>query len=612
MTAVKVCLLMLLPLALCLGACGEKAKKAKAPHAKSATPKATTPPPAPVCKPACEGLACGDDSCGGSCGTCGADLQCRAGKCLPPPCTPVCAGKDCGPDGCGSTCGACPTQTQCRDSHCEPTVAVTFDFGRPANPADGLPAALHLESLGFPSDWSAAGTCTYGTFPQEPALQALAANPYSRLLLQLSPSCGLADFLVDGGAPALRTAAAALAAAIKAHPVPVFLAFGPGMNAPWTPYSVCNEENSSTPNACLASPEDFAKAFLTLQTLLAPAAPNLTLVFLPSRELAYWKGKTPAVPPYEDYYPGPEAAPVLGLSISAEEALPDGEVQRVLKDYRTRMARLGAKDSPLILLGSAECRETEKLECLRPVGDFDGTAGWWGPWGNLTAEVRPDPAPGACVDADPGVGHLALTTSDPEGKADWYAGGFTIPVPEDARDWTVAGALVFWAAAEKGARLGLQVDLCDGSTTRCPPSEPCCKDELWTALLNIEGEAFAPYALPFDAFKPPAGVDSGPLNLAGVRAVNLHVFRVAPGDGTILMDALALARLANDNRCSAARHSLVSQFLSPTLCSATPRILAVVLNWSVERSPGTVVDRRVTDRFFLKNLLDAACFSAVW
>jgi hypothetical protein len=32
----------------------------------------------------------------------------------------------------------------------------------------------------------------------------------------------------------------------------------------------------------------------------------------------------------------------------------------------------------------------------------------------------------------------------------------------------------------------------------------------------------------------------------------------------------------------------------------------------VERKADAVVDRRILDRFLLKNLLDAACFSAVW
>ena len=35
-----------------------------------------------TCAPACEGLTCGDDGCGGTCGTCGADETCEAGVCV--------------------------------------------------------------------------------------------------------------------------------------------------------------------------------------------------------------------------------------------------------------------------------------------------------------------------------------------------------------------------------------------------------------------------------------------------------------------------------------------------------------------------------------------------
>ena len=45
---------------------------------------------------------CGDDGCGGSCGTCpGAAPICDAGLCTPDVCTADCLGKACGDDGCG-------------------------------------------------------------------------------------------------------------------------------------------------------------------------------------------------------------------------------------------------------------------------------------------------------------------------------------------------------------------------------------------------------------------------------------------------------------------------------------------------------------------------------
>jgi len=57
---------------------------------------------------------CGPDGCGGSCGTCPAGLKCdlNTGMCLGG-CIPNCAGKQCGPDGCGGNCGICPEGQQC-------------------------------------------------------------------------------------------------------------------------------------------------------------------------------------------------------------------------------------------------------------------------------------------------------------------------------------------------------------------------------------------------------------------------------------------------------------------------------------------------------------------
>jgi hypothetical protein len=51
----------------------------------------------------CTGKQCGDDGCGGSCGTCDGGT-CTNGFCN---CTPDCTGKVCGSDGCGGSCGTC-------------------------------------------------------------------------------------------------------------------------------------------------------------------------------------------------------------------------------------------------------------------------------------------------------------------------------------------------------------------------------------------------------------------------------------------------------------------------------------------------------------------------
>jgi hypothetical protein len=67
------------------------------------------------CSPNCAGKQCGEDGCGGLCGTCQAGQDCQAGKCS---CVPQCAGKECGDNGCGGTCGNCPANYACSYGHC--------------------------------------------------------------------------------------------------------------------------------------------------------------------------------------------------------------------------------------------------------------------------------------------------------------------------------------------------------------------------------------------------------------------------------------------------------------------------------------------------------------
>ena len=69
----------------------------------------------------CEGKMCGDDGCGGSCGTCkacdGSDTAaCDAGTC-PVLCCPACGDRVCGDDGCGGTCGTCGDGLLCDPSN---------------------------------------------------------------------------------------------------------------------------------------------------------------------------------------------------------------------------------------------------------------------------------------------------------------------------------------------------------------------------------------------------------------------------------------------------------------------------------------------------------------
>ena len=87
------------------------------------------------CTPVCPAGACGDDGCGGSCGTCP----------TPDVCTPSCAGKACGPDGCGGACGACGAGAVCRlDGTC---VAPVF-AGNDTCASATVVAALPFEAVG--------------------------------------------------------------------------------------------------------------------------------------------------------------------------------------------------------------------------------------------------------------------------------------------------------------------------------------------------------------------------------------------------------------------------------------------------------------------------------
>jgi hypothetical protein len=63
------------------------------------------------CQPQCWGMECGDDGCGGSCGTCPWGMKCMYGECVED-CVPNCSGKECGDDGCGGSCGLCWLETE--------------------------------------------------------------------------------------------------------------------------------------------------------------------------------------------------------------------------------------------------------------------------------------------------------------------------------------------------------------------------------------------------------------------------------------------------------------------------------------------------------------------
>ena len=52
--------------------------------------------------PNCDRKLCGDDGCGGSCGTCAGNEACQAGRCV---CVANCSNRVCGSDGCTGSCG---------------------------------------------------------------------------------------------------------------------------------------------------------------------------------------------------------------------------------------------------------------------------------------------------------------------------------------------------------------------------------------------------------------------------------------------------------------------------------------------------------------------------
>ena len=100
-----------------------------------------------ICLPDCTGKQCGDNGCGGSCGSCNlANQTCDAGQCKCPGvycggqcclqsqvcsptgecCLPQCQGKQCGDNDCGGTCGTCPEGQICHTNTC---VDMTCDDG---------------------------------------------------------------------------------------------------------------------------------------------------------------------------------------------------------------------------------------------------------------------------------------------------------------------------------------------------------------------------------------------------------------------------------------------------------------------------------------------------
>ncbi len=104
------------------------------------------------CVPSCGNKVCGDNGCGGSCGTCvGEKMYCAIeGICkkLGEVCTPSCTGKVCGGDGCGGSCGTCTGGKTCNTFGQCTTVCVADCSGKVCG-SDGCDGSCGTCSLGF-------------------------------------------------------------------------------------------------------------------------------------------------------------------------------------------------------------------------------------------------------------------------------------------------------------------------------------------------------------------------------------------------------------------------------------------------------------------------------
>ena len=95
----------------CGGSCGECPEGESCDNAGACSAEA--------CVPMCDGMMCGDDGCGGSCGECPEGESCdNAGACSAEACVPMCDGMACGDDGCGGSCGECPDGEGCAAGVC--------------------------------------------------------------------------------------------------------------------------------------------------------------------------------------------------------------------------------------------------------------------------------------------------------------------------------------------------------------------------------------------------------------------------------------------------------------------------------------------------------------
>jgi hypothetical protein len=96
-----------------------------------------------VCVPDCAGKQCGDDGCGGTCGQCEGTCS-AAGQCQGT-CVPSCTGKTCGDDGCGGSCGTCASDLDCNlEGACDCPFFATLTYNFTLAAQGGFPASFNF------------------------------------------------------------------------------------------------------------------------------------------------------------------------------------------------------------------------------------------------------------------------------------------------------------------------------------------------------------------------------------------------------------------------------------------------------------------------------------
>ncbi len=101
-----------------------------------------------ICVPSCTGKTCGPDGCGGTCGTCTDGATCTATGTCQGPCVPDCTDRTCGSDGCGGSCGTCPSDLECGSQHtCTCDFFATLDYAFTLPPSPQWPAWLTAVSV---------------------------------------------------------------------------------------------------------------------------------------------------------------------------------------------------------------------------------------------------------------------------------------------------------------------------------------------------------------------------------------------------------------------------------------------------------------------------------